>query len=385
MTVIKIARFWPVTSRPPRPERNPRVDAALAAGLDAFGSEQGGPSPQPDPPSGGGGPRRSSHFDVRPWFVVLALVAAAGGGWYAYRFRQAVTPSTGLVTVETTQPGVPVFVGGKPMGTTPAIMMLAPGTYDMRLGNGESARLVKIDVAASTRVVQHYEMSPAAAAATGTLRIQTTPSALPVMVDGQARGTAPLTLTGIAPGDHEVAVRGERPIRQTVTVVAGETASVLLAMGPLTPSPTTVGTATLPAGAGWLRVTVPISMQVREGGQLIGTSEVERLMLAAGTHELELANDALGFQVRRKIQIQAGKSTNLAIDVPQGTISLNATPWAEVFLDGERVGETPIGNLLRPIGRHEVTFRHPDLGERKETIILTAQRPIRLGVDLRKK
>jgi hypothetical protein len=216
-------------------------------------------------------------------------------------------------------------------------------------------------------------MSPVAAVATGTLRIQTTPSALPVLVDGELKGPAPLTLTGIAPGNHEVSVRGERgPMKQTVSVVAGETASVILAISaaPTTepPSPD----AKLASGAGWLRVSAPISLQIREGAQLIGTSELERVMLAAGSHDLELVNEPLGFQARRKVQIQPGKSAVVTIEVPQGSISLNATPWAEVFVDGERVGETPIGNLLRPIGRHEV-------------IMLTAQRPVRLGVDLRKK
>jgi len=363
------------------------VDAAVAAGLDAFGSEQEEPAPQSGPPPPSNDPSRPRKpFDVRPWFVVLALIAAVGGSWYAYRFRQSLTPPTGLVSIETTQPGVRVFVAGKPMGTTPASLMLAPGSYEVRLGEGDGARLIKIDVAAGARITQQYEMSPVASAATGTLRIHTTPSALPILVDGEARGTAPLTLTGIAPGDHEVAVRGDRPMKQTVSVVAGETASVILALSAAPPAATADATpASLAAGAGWLRVSTPISLQVREGGQLIGTSEVERLMLAAGTHDLELVNEALGFQARRKIQVQAGKSTTLPIEVPQGRISLNATPWAEVFVDGERVGETPIGNLLRPIGRHEVTFKHPDLGERREVITLTAGQPIRLGVDLRKK
>jgi hypothetical protein len=66
-------------------------------------------------------------------------------------------------------------------------------------------------------------------------------------------------------------------------------------------------------------------------------------------------------------------------------LSLNASPWAEVFVDGERIGETPIGNLSRPIGRHEVIFRHPQLGEHREVVVVTASGPTRLGVDLRKK
>jgi hypothetical protein len=64
---------------------------------------------------------------------------------------------------------------------------------------------------------------------------------------------------------------------------------------------------------------------------------------------------------------------------------VNAQPWAEVFVDGERVGETPIGNLSRRIGSHEVVFRHPELGERREVVVITAGKPARVGVDLRKK
>jgi hypothetical protein len=66
-------------------------------------------------------------------------------------------------------------------------------------------------------------------------------------------------------------------------------------------------------------------------------------------------------------------------------LSLNATPWAEVWIDGERVGDTPIGNLTRRIGSHEVLFRHPELGERRETVVIAVGKPARIGVDLRKK
>jgi serine/threonine-protein kinase len=73
------------------------------------------------------------------------------------------------------------------------------------------------------------------------------------------------------------------------------------------------------------------------------------------------------------------------MDLPNGTLSINAQPWAEVFVDGERVGETPIGNLSRRIGAHEVIFRHPELGERRELVMISVGKPSRIGVDLRKK
>ena len=65
--------------------------------------------------------------------------------------------------------------------------------------------------------------------------------------------------------------------------------------------------------------------------------------------------------------------------------AINALPWAEVFVNGERLGETPIGGASLPIGVHEVIFRHPELGERKANAIVTLGAPARLSVDMRAK
>jgi hypothetical protein len=126
-------------------------------------------------------------------------------------------------------------------------------------------------------------------------------------------------------------------------------------------------------------------LQLREGGKVIGTTEVDKVMLPAGEHDVEMLNEALGFRATRKVRIAAGKTATTRIDLPNGTLSVNAQPWAEVWIDGERIGDTPIGNLQRPIGTHQVIFRHPDLGERRESVVITLLQPARLGVDLRKK
>ena len=69
---------------------------------------------------------------------------------------------------------------------------------------------------------------------------------------------------------------------------------------------------------------------------------------------------------------RAGEITTLAITVPPGRISLNAAPWAEVWIDNRLMGETPLANLEIPIGEHEVVFRNPDLGERRQNVIVRA-------------
>ena len=54
--------------------------------------------------------------------------------------------------------------------------------------------------------------------------------------------------------------------------------------------------------------------------------------------------------------------------MPNGRVSINAVPWAEVSIDGTPAGQTPLANLSLPIGTHEVVFKHPQFGERKQTI-----------------
>jgi hypothetical protein len=54
-------------------------------------------------------------------------------------------------------------------------------------------------------------------------------------------------------------------------------------------------------------------------------------------------------------------------------------------MNGERVGETPIANLSKRVGTYEVVFKHPELGERRETMTVTLRQPSRLGVDMRSK
>ena len=78
-----------------------------------------------------------------------------------------------------------------------------------------------------------------------------------------------------------------------------------------------------------------------------------------------------------------GKVAALAIDLPNGVINLNATPWAEVWIDGNRVGETPIGNLTISIGPHEIVFKHPQFGEKRQAVSVTLAAPMRLSVDMK--
>lgn len=383
VAVLKIARFWPHARRRSGQHGLASVDDSL--GLDAFGSET---SPMPAKTArlrsvAPAIPKSIAALPPRAIWIAAGIIVVLGAiGVGAYEYRQHPLPwrsSTGSVTFDTVPSGLEVFVGQKSVGRSPLTVALAPGTYDVRLGAGAQARTINVAVTAGTTVVQHYEMAPQPAAPLeGALRIQTDPSSLPVLLDGKDRGVSPLTIEKISPGDHDIVVRAEQgPLKRVVRVAGGETTSVFISSAAPKPEAGTIM-------AGWLAVSARIPLQVKENGHLIGSTDMDKLLLASGDHDLELSNDALGFRAKRRVKIAAGKTTTSSVDVPNGTLSVNALPWADVFVDGKHLGQTPIGNVVLPIGTHEVLFHHPDLGDRKETVSVTALSPARLGVDLRK-
>jgi hypothetical protein len=70
--------------------------------------------------------------------------------------------------------------------------------------------------------------------------------------------------------------------------------------------------------------------------------------------------------------------------VPNGILNINAQPWAAVWIDGNSVGETPLGNLSVLPGEHEIVFRHPQLGERREKANVRPGVETRVAVNLQR-
>jgi hypothetical protein len=312
--------------------------------------------------------------------AALALVLLAQGGLIAVWLRSgevAALPESGSIKVTSSPAGAPVVVDGVAQGATPLTIQLPSGPHHVAIGQGADVRTQTVDVGRGVEASIYVEMQPrpvaATTPATGGVQISTDPPGARVSVDNTFHGIAPLAVTGLAPGAHTVSVTSAAgTVSRQVMVAAGTTSSLVVAMG-----------SGAEFASGWLSISVPISAQVLQDGALVGTSDTPRLMLPAGKQQIELVNTELGYRAQRTVQITAGKTTTLTLDVPRGSLYVNALPWAEVWIDGERAGETPIGNLQLPIGTHELVLKHPELGEEKRTVVVGAGVPVRVGVDLR--
>jgi hypothetical protein len=134
---------------------------------------------------------------------------------------------------------------------------------------------------------------------------------------------------------------------------------------------------------GGVRVASAIDLQVYEAGRLLG-STAGPIAVNEGLHEFELVNEALGFRMRQSVTVRAGQLAPMTVVVPNGRISINAVPWAEVIIDGNAAGQTPLANLSLPIGSHEIVFRHPQFPEQRQTVLVKAEGLTRVSATLQR-
>jgi serine/threonine protein kinase len=308
--------------------------------------------------------------------AAAAVVVLAAGGYAARKYVVQPTPvvTTGTLSINSNPPGAQVTVDGQARGVTPLMLTLKPGNHNVELHGGGEPRMLPVTITAGTQVSQYIELPKITAF--GQLQVRSEPAGAQVTVDGIPRGKAPVLVESLAAGEHTVVMDAEGAnIKQTVNIEAGMTASLVIPL---------IGAENAPL-SGWISVSAPVELQVFENRRLIGTSQSDRLMVSAGRHEIELVNETVGYRQVRTIQVPAGRVAPVKVEWPKGTIAINALPWAEVLIDGEKVGETPIGNLSLPIGPHEILFRHPELGEQRFATTVTLKAPARVSVDLRKK
>lgn len=307
--------------------------------------------------------------------VIALLLLMVAGGWL---LRGKIAGSEGTLRVESEPEGAAVEVDGSPRGVTPLTVSLPAGSHAVVVSLDAQRQELSASVARGVQAVHHIRFAGSVAdrsggkTGRGRLQVAGDVAGATILLDGVKRGTAPITIDGLEPGEHQVVIQGgDKTQRRTVTVSAGATASLVITNAPAGTEP------------GWMSTRTPTPLLVFEGGKLIGTTDVDRIMLPAGTHNLEFVANALGFRTQRNVTIMPRQTAVTSIVLPQVPANINATPWAEVTIDGVASGQTPIANHPLTIGAHEVEFRHPSLGTKRSKITITLSEPARVAVDMR--
>jgi hypothetical protein len=215
-----------------------------------------------------------------------------------------------------------------------------------------------------TAVVEPPKVTPKpAAASTGSLRVGSTPPGAKVLVDGKPRGVTPLNLTDLSPGRHEVMLQSDAgSVKRTVTVS--------------TTAATVIDEAIF---SGFVTVYAPFDVTISEKGRVLRADDRQQIMLPPGPHELRVFNRALAYDVVRRVEVKPGEALNLQLTPDPSSLTVTASDAAEVWVDGSRLGDTPLNAAAIPLGIHDIVVKRAAGGERRFTVT-AGTKPVTLNV-----
>jgi len=159
--------------------------------------------------------------------VALAVAQAAFIGWSLTRPTESLG-SDGELVVQSRPDGATVVIDDREHGVTPLTVRMSAGTHvlQVRAGTAEP-RVIPLQIRAGVQTAQYVELQ--GVATTGVLEVRSEPSKARVTIDGHARGSTPLTLRDVAPGDHQVVLeRAGWKSTQVVRVEPGGTAQLVV-------------------------------------------------------------------------------------------------------------------------------------------------------------
>lgn len=151
------------------------------------------------------------------------------------RAEVAMKPGVGTVMVSTVPYGASVSEDGKVLGTGPLLLTLTCGEHTLALtaeGRLATSHTVNVPLRGALEVTVELP-----ATAIGAVAVTVTPFEAELRVDGEKKGTGPMTIEGLAAGEHTVLATapGYLPIEQKVTVAAGQIAKLSATLQPAPP------------------------------------------------------------------------------------------------------------------------------------------------------
>ena len=139
----------------------------------------------------------------------------------------------------------------------------------------------------------------------------------------------------------------------------------------------------VPIFSGWVGIYAPFVVDVVEGGRVIGSTEQPRIMLSPGRHDLTLVNRELGYSSAQTVDIEPGEVKSVSID-PRGPRQPQRHALGGSLGRGTQGRRYAAREPPAPLGVREITFRHPQFGERRVTVTVKGNAPVAVSVDMTK-
>ena len=215
------------------------------------------------------------------------------------------------------------------------------------------------------------EMQPAGASEMGRLSIGSEPSRMRVEIDGEFVGRSDIQGLSLPAGEPiEVVVTDPKLGRweRRVVLRGGTHKEIKAYLGlaarmepkdtePEAPEDVLKGKATL-------TVTTKPPTQVRVRGKVLGQTPMTDLGLRPGVVTVAMTSEEPRISFKQTVTLEAGKTASIDMTIPSGKVSVSSEEPAEVYIDGAKVGDTPLKATSLYSGTHRVRVRSAAGSER---------------------
>jgi PKD repeat protein len=248
-------------------------------------------------------------------------------------YISVIESTAGTLSVTSSPVGATVSIDGTAAGSTPLTNKeLTAGTHTVMLllaGYEDYSR--EVTISRNTPVQMQVILSKIAVTSpsTGSIQVTTDPAGASVSVDGNGRGTAPVTITDLSSGQHTISITkdGYAGYTTKVTVTGGETIPLSLNLVPLpattsgpsalpTPEDTTTPetTVSLSSGFGTLNIqSNPQGASIVIDGDSIGKTPMAVRNVEIGKHTVILSMS--GYNATSiQAEVYAGSTTDVSHD-----------------------------------------------------------------------
>ncbi len=331
-----------------------------SSGLTTVALTQTGTTETPEPrvrpkaPTSAPPKRRPRRMAGRALAVVLLLgLVGAGFAW---------SRSSELIVASMPEEAN-VIVDGQWRGKTPLRLRgLMPGKHTVRVAmDGYISEVRDLQLAP----MRPLPVDITLAESRGRLALSNVPDGAQVTINGAVYDSKDLAELSLSAGKARVKVmmEGYRPYFQEVTISPGEPSQLKVELSPI---------------LGHLECTsTPAGAKVILNGKEVGLTPVTLKTLAFGSHTVEFLKD--GFSPHSQtvaVKEEAPEKLHADLVAVWGTLNIETTPsGAEVLIEGQSRGTSPLEVSDLPAGTSKVTVRLAGYKEVSETVTIITGQP----------